>query len=392
VRAARGLIGLAVLTVAAAGCGGSGHHTQPLRSTPSVARTTTRAPTTPATPAPTTTGVTTPAPAATRAVDFGADVDPLFLGPSAAPGEADLQLAGAAAAGLGLARAAPLWEFTEPLPPRGGVHHFDWSYDDRIADRLAAHGFRWVALLAYAPGWASATPTQLHGAPTNPADLAAYAAAVAARYRGRIAAYEIWNEENSSEFWRPAPEPAAYARLYLTARAAIHRVDPGVPVLIGGLANPDPAFLAEVLAHTDIQGPVDGVAVHPYGRDPAQVLGRVRTYRLQLRRLGAGEVPLYVTEYGWATQPVGGLMYAPAAERGPFIGAVARVLLHSDCQVRMVVFYAWTTAQGSPASADQWYGVASPDGTPNAGTAAVAAAARSLADSSGPPVALCGSG
>ena len=111
-----------------------------------------------------------------------------------------------------------MWEFTEPRPLVGGVHVYDWAYDDEIAGRLAAHGFRWVALLAYAPAWASAAPSELAGAPTRPSDYAAYAAAVAGRYRGRIAAYEIWNEENSAAFWHPAPDPAAYARLYLAAR------------------------------------------------------------------------------------------------------------------------------------------------------------------------------
>jgi polysaccharide biosynthesis protein PslG len=371
VRARRALTGLGALILAVAGCGGSSPHVKPVTSTP---------------------GATTAPAGSARAVAFGADVDQLFLGPGADTGEADRQLTGAAAAGLGLARVAPLWEFTEPRPPVGGVHHYDWRYDDLIAGRLAAHGFRWVALLAYAPGWASATATELHGAPSTPSDYAAYAAAVAARYRGRIAAYEIWNEENSSVFWRPAPDPAAYAQLYLAARAAIHRVDPGVPVLIGGLANTGSAYLAELLRRPELRGQVDGVAVHPYGRDPAEVLDRVRGYRLQLRGLGAGDVPLYVTEYGWATEPVGGRTYATAAERGPFIGAVAQALLRSDCQVRMVVFYAWTTAQSNPASADQWYGVASADGAPNSGTAAVAAAARALVAPAGAPVQLCGGG
>ncbi|MDQ6607627.1 MAG: hypothetical protein M3Z06_13915 [Actinomycetota bacterium] len=318
-------------------------------------------------------------------------MDQLFLGRSADARYVDRQLAGAATDGLGLARAAPLWEFTEPRPPHGASHRYDWRYDDLVAGRLAAHGFRWIALLAYAPGWASATPDELHGAPRTPSDYAAYAAAVAGRYRGQIAAYEIWNEENSPAFWRPAPDAAAYARLYLAARAAIHRVDPGVPVLVGGLADGSgSAFLAQLLRRPELRGQVDGVAVHPYGRDPAQVLDRVRGYRLQLRDLGAGEVPLYVTEYGWATQPAGGRTYATTAERGPFIGAVAGQLLRSDCGVRMVVFYAWTTGQGNPASADQWYGVASADGAPNSGTAAVASAARALSAPVGGPVRLCG--
>jgi len=317
-------------------------------------------------------------------------VDQTFLGRTFDALDADRQLAAAAADGLGLARAAPLWEFTEPEAPRGGQHRYDWRFADFIAGRLAAHGFRWVAVLGYSPGWASETPAELHGAPTTPADFAAYAQAVARRYRGLIAAYEIWNEENSSQYWRPAPDPAAYAKLYLAARAAIHRVDPGVPVLIGGLADPGNSFLAQLLQRPGLRGRIDGVAVHPYGRNPEDVLGKVRGYRLELRFLGAGDVPLYVTEYGWATEPVGGPTYATASQQGPFLSTVAEDLLRSDCNVRMVIFYAWTTAEHSPTSADQWYGVASPDGAGTSATAAVAEAARALIAPAGASVALCG--
>jgi hypothetical protein len=321
--------------------------------------------------------------------NFGADVSAMFLNRTLSGASVDRELAGVAADGLGLVRAAPLWEFTEPQAPRSGVHTYDWRFDDFIDDHLAAHGLKWIAVLGYTPGWASLTPNELHGAPRTPGDFAAYAGALASRYRGRIVGYEIWNEENSGIFWRPRPDPAAYASLYLAARAAIHAADPGVPVLVGGLAN-GTQFLPRLLSIPGFAGQIDGIAVHPYGANPTEVVARVRGYRAELRSLGAGEIPLYVTEYGWATQPAGNPTYATAAQQGPYIDEVARMLLRSDCGVRDVIFYAWTTAERKLTDRDQWYGIAAPTGTPTPATASVAETASSLAGSPGQTVQLCG--
>lgn len=313
----------------------------------------------------------------------------MFLSRTLDAAAIDRELAAVEAEGLGVVRAAPLWEFTEPQAPRAGVHVYDWRFDDLIADSLAAHRLKWIAVLAYAPSWASLTPSQLHGAPRTVADFAAYAGALAARYRGRIVAYEIWNEENSPIFWRPSPDPASYARLYLAASAAIHAADPGVPVLVGGLAN-GTQFLPRLLSIPALAGQIDGIAVHPYGANPLEVLARVRGYRQELRSLGAGEIPLYVTEYGWATQPLGNPTYATESQQGPYIGQVAQTLLRSDCDVRDVIFYAWSTAERDTSDRDQWYGIARPTGAPTQATASVEQAARSLARSPGPTRQLCG--
>jgi hypothetical protein len=187
------------------------------------------------------------------------------------------------------------------------------------------------------------------------------------------------------------PDPAAYARLYLSARTAIHAVDPGAPVLVGGLADTDgPSFLSALLARRELRGVLDGVAVHPYGRNPAEVINRVRDYRSELRSRGAGDVPLYVTEYGWTTSPIGSRTWAPEANRGRYIGEVAQALLRSDCNVRMAIFYAWNTPQQNPAVADDWYGIAGRDATPTSATQAVARTARALTSPPGSRLPLCG--
>ena len=167
------------------------------------------------------------------------------------------------------------------------------------------------------------------------------------------------------------PNPAAYARLYAAARAAIHRVDPGVPVLIGGLAGGHHAFLTELLHQPELRGQVDGLAVHAYAATPAGMLAQVRTYRRRLASRGFGAVPLYVTEYGWSSRPIVSAprgfavppgSYAPPSVRPGFIVQAARDVLSSGCNVRMAVFYAWVTPQHTPVTLYDWYGVAAPDG------------------------------
>lgn len=333
------------------------------------------------------------APRPRRVADFGVDMGELFQlhAPQAVVERA---FASAAAAGLGLARVAPLWELTEPAPPVAGRHSYQWSYDDRIARAVRAAGMRWVAVLAFAPGWASVAPAELHGAPSGPGVLGylAYARAFARRYRGLIAAYEIWNEENSSAFWRPRPDPLAYAQLYLAARTVLHATDPGVPVLVGGLADGHPGYLRALLGAPGVAGHLDGVAIHPYASDPGGVLAIVRDYRAELDGLGEAALPLYVTEYGWSTSPPAAPTYASPAERGPFIGQVAAALLRSDCRVRMVVFYAWLTARQKLTSADDWYGIAAADGGPTPATRSVARAASALSDQAPRSTRLCASG
>lgn len=315
-----------------------------------------------------------------RSPAFGADMGVLFQShyPAAV---VDRALSSAAGAGLGLARVAPLWELTEPAPPQGGHDRYDWRYDDFIAKELAGHGFRWVAVLAFAPSWAAAEPGVLHSAPRGVAEYAAYAAAVARRYRGLISAFEIWNEEDLPVFWRPAPNPVAYARLYEAARATIHSVDPGVPVLIGGLAGGHRAYLTRLLGQPELRGRVDGLAIHTYAANPAQMLAQVRTYRRRLASRGFAGVPLYVTEYGWSSRPIVSAprgfavprgSYAPPSVRPGFIVQAARDVLSSGCNVRMAVFYAWVTAQHTPVTLYDWYGVAAPDGAPTPASESIA--------------------
>ena len=259
---------------------------------------------------------------------FGANVNRLFNDFAYTPAQISAQLQAVRATGATVARSDALWEATEPRAPDAGQHHYDWGFDDAIAGSLAAHGLTWLPILDYSAPWAQSIPGQDHSPPHNSADYAAYAAAFAARYGpgGRfwhahpeltarpVGAIEIWNEPDSAYFWRPVPSPAAYAALYLAARATVDAVAPQIRVIVGGLTDAS-AFLPAMLhAQPRLRGHVDGVAIHPYGT-PAAIVAKVRAARAALDGLGMASVPLYVTEFGWTTDPPGALAVAHDHQR-----------------------------------------------------------------------------
>jgi hypothetical protein len=333
---------------------------------------------------------------------FGINVNRLFNDLTYSQAQIDAQLAAVKATGATVARSDALWEATEPHAPTDGRHRYNWSFDDQIAGSLAAHGLTWLPIIDYTAPWAQSAAGQDHSPPRSFADYAAYAGAFAARYGSGgafwrahpglaplpVTAIEIWNEPDNPEFWTPAPDAGAYARLYLAARASIDAAEPAIRVLVGGLTNA-PVFLpAMVRAVAQLRGHVDGVALHPYG-NPAVVLARVRGARAALVSVGMGAVPLYVTEFGWTTQPAGAINYAPAARRPADIEGVLQALGHLNCGLAATLLYTWVTPERTATDGQDWYGIANPTdpslATPD--TAAFTAGLRAAAapDAAPPP-------
>jgi hypothetical protein len=343
-----------------------------------------------------------PPPTATPATQqFGANTGLLFNARLYPLPVIDAQLKALQHTGATLARSDAPWEATEPQPPRGGIHHYDWSFDDAVAGALAASGLTWLPIIDYSAPWARSIKTEDHSAP-DPAEYAAYAAAVAARYgpdgsfwkanpnltQHPVETYEIWNEPDNPIFWSPSPDAAAYARLYLRAHAAIHGVQPGALVLVGGLTHPASFLPALLAAAPAVRGQLDAVAVHTYGGTPFAVLADVRSARQVLDSLGLTGVPLYVTEFGWTTSPPGALDYLPARLRPTYIESTLAALGHADCGVSAVLLYAWVTPQRDPADPQDWFGIRPPSGAQSSDVSAFVqglAAARSP----GPAVRLC---
>ena len=163
------------------------------------------------------------------------------------------------------------WSDLEPQPGR-----WDWRQADRIVGEVADRGLSLIVRLGQVPSWARKADRKLaHDAP--PEDISRwsdYCSIVAQRYKGKVAAYQIWNEPNLSREWGDQqPEPAAYVTLLAACSEAIRAEDPTAILVSAGLAPtgnhddsamPDDIFL-DHMYRNEFQQYIDVVGVHAPG-------------------------------------------------------------------------------------------------------------------------------
>ena len=166
-----------------------------------------------------------------------------------------------------------------------GKGHFDWERTDRVMNQIDAHGLKVIARLGVQPEWAGGSYPEV-GPPNNLQDFADFAAAVAERYKGRVDAYQIWNEPNLAREWgnRP-PNAAEYTEMLKLAYQAIKAVDPYPIIISAGLApttrnddvaRPDIYYIQEMYdagaaPYFDALGAHGAGYASPPETDPAEV-------------------------------------------------------------------------------------------------------------------------
>jgi hypothetical protein len=85
------------------------------------------------------------------------------------------------------------------------------------------------------PTWARADG-RTDGPPDDFNTFGNFVGALANRYKGRVRAYEVWNEPNLRREWAGRPiDPGLYLDLLAVGQARIKAADPGALVISGGL-------------------------------------------------------------------------------------------------------------------------------------------------------------
>lgn len=184
---------------------------------------------------------------------------------------------------------------------------------DRLFTALPS-GTKVIVDVVGAPSWESGSSAS-NAPPANASDYGAFIHTLAGHWAGRVAAYEVWNEEDSSRWWMGAPNPTAYTQLLQVAYPAIKSADPQATVLLGGLTGNDYVFLQSVY-QAGGKGYFDAVGVHtdtacnvssPYqylrddnGRlDPDSFLGYREIHATELAN--GDDKPIWMTEMSWRT-------------------------------------------------------------------------------------------
>ncbi len=221
------------------------------------------------------------------------------------------QAADVSALGTHWVRVFAAWPDIEPA--RGSYSGFWLSYYEQLFKQLPG-GTKIIVDVVDSPSWETGSSDE-HTPPANPNDYAAFVGSLAQRWGSRVAAYELWNEEDSPSWWTGAPNPAAYKQLLKATYPVVKAAEPKATVLLGGLTGNDYPFLEGVYAAGG-KGSFDAVAVHtdtacdvlsPYeflrGPDGRMIPDSFLAYReVHAVMLANGdESPIWMTELSWRT-------------------------------------------------------------------------------------------
>src|SRR5439155_19837502 len=119
-------------------------------------------------------------------------------------------------------------QWLDVQPNQGG---YNWGQLDSIVNQANSSGVKLLFSVVAAPPWASVPGTRY---PKNPQDFASFMGAMASHFKGRVQAYEVWNEENFAREVGPGHiNPGNYVELLKAAYPAIKAGDPGAIVVSG---------------------------------------------------------------------------------------------------------------------------------------------------------------
>lgn len=141
------------------------------------------------------------------------------------------------------------------------------AFDLRLAE-IATRRFKVLLMFYWGPAWATGTDA-MNGRRRDPRKFANAAAWAVARWGEEIDALEAGNEPDTDRFWRSRPTRTAvpdFAELVLATSAAVHAIDPDLPLVAGGTSRIDVGWWRRLLGTEGMPDALDAVGVHPLHR------------------------------------------------------------------------------------------------------------------------------
>ncbi len=184
----------------------------------------------------------------------------------------------------------------------------EWKFEllDSYVSSAEQHHVEILLPLGLCPTWASSRPAEPSSyqpgnaaPPQNMQDWRDYVQTIGLRYKGRIHAYEIWNEPNLPGFFTgTVPQMIELARV---AREVLREIDPTVQIVSPAATEASGVkWLDQFLAQGGGRF-VDVIGFHLYvdPAPPEDMVQRIADIRSVLSRHNL-RLPLWSTEAGWA--------------------------------------------------------------------------------------------
>ena len=181
--------------------------------------------------------------------------------------QSDHEIGSTCALGANVARVVMNWNTLEPRP--GYIEPHYAGRIGRMIGGLGRCGIPTELTILGTPCWLTSDPrvARSYCPPSGwrypPRSVTPFGDVVAwalSQWGGSLAAFEIWNEPNSPQFWLGSP--AQYAEMVNEAVDRAHAIGSPVPILAGALAGADSSWLGQLYA-AGMRGQ-SGISLHPY--------------------------------------------------------------------------------------------------------------------------------
>lgn len=182
------------------------------------------------------------------------------------------------------------------LEPNQGQWQF--ARLDHFVALAQQHGTSLLLPLGFSPEWARGPYLRSTAPPQSMDAWRTYVRTVVSRYKGRIQAYEIWNEPNLKDFWTGTIDQMV--TLTKEASQIIHAVDSkAIVVSPSATADFGIPWFEEFLKKGGGQY-VDVIGYHFYvGKLPEELVPLIQRVREVISQNALTDKPLWNTEQGW---------------------------------------------------------------------------------------------
>ena len=217
-------------------------------------------------------------------------------------------------------------------------------------------------------------PFQDQYPPKDPQVYAQRMAMLAQRYPN-INAWQVWNEQNLPNNWRPQVEATGYGQLLLATHQALDKAAPGKTQVMGGMAYYSQmpprgdTLMFEALGKLGVQSLGMVAAYHPYSETPEtdepgknEVLLRGKQLNDMLHNAGLKNV--WATEWGWSSYAGPKEMQALIGVDGQADYTLRRLALMSTQDYQRIFLFALSDLDDRASPRDQHYGLLDLDGEP----------------------------
>jgi hypothetical protein len=250
-----------------------------------------------------------------------------------------------------------LWDsmtrWADILPSAG---HWHFEHMDAYVEQAAMHHAAILYTLGSTPRWASARPEEncpygkgCSAEPVRMAHWEEYVRRVAQRYKGKISAYELWNEPFFSDFKNQKGESDFFygpvskmVEMAGIARKVLNEVDPHAVLATPGFTGPTNQL--ELFLSSGGKKYVQAVAYHFYSTNSDQFVKQVLEVRAIMKRQGLENLPLWNTETGLEVYPADqplppGAKRWTASEAGILMAQF--LVLGAEAGLERFYYYAW---------------------------------------------------